>query len=156
MIPLSSQTGIRLRAALAMLLLLVGAIAPSARLWLPEPVTCGMACCEASGVCYCQKRHKGESGATGAAALADVHAARRNAAGISASCPAKCAQLPAGFQTRISIAKARISECVLYINLTQLLYARAPRFARNALPDASSAPRAPPSTLLRINSFIIQ
>jgi hypothetical protein len=155
MIPLRSQTGIRLRAALATLLLLIGAIAPAAKLWLPEPVTCGMACCEARGVCYCQKHRKGESEATGAAAIDDVHAARRNAASISASCPAKCAQLPAGFQTRISIAKARISECVLYI-LTQLLYARAPHFARNAILDASSAPRAPPATLLRINSFIIQ
>jgi hypothetical protein len=144
MVPLRSQTGVRPRAALALLLLLFGAIAPAARLWLPEPVSCGMACCEASGVCYCQHHHRDEAEATGAAAHADAQADKLAAAIISPSCPAKCAQLPAGFQKKISMVKARIFRCVLSINLTQLLYANRPRFARDTLLIASSAPRSPP------------
>jgi hypothetical protein len=153
MIPFRSQSGFRLKAALAILLPLVGAIAPTARLWLPEPFTCRMTCCETSGVCYCQHHHTGESEATGAAASADANAAKLTAAVISRSCPAQCAQLPAGFQKKVSVVRARISEGVLSINLTRLLFARAPGFARDALLVASSAPRAPPATL-PLNQFI--
>jgi hypothetical protein len=148
MIPHRSQTGFRLGVALAMLLPLFGAIAPTARLWLPEPVTCGMACCEASGVCYCSHNHTGESEANDVAAGANTDSAKITLNIISPSCPAQCAQLPNGFQKKLSIARARISECVLSISLSRLLYASAPRFARDALLDASSAPRAPPATLL--------
>jgi hypothetical protein len=144
MIPFRSQSGIRLRAALAALLLSFGAIAPAARLWLPEPVTCGMACCEASGVCYCQHHHADESETTGA----DAGAAKLIAAVTNRSCPAQCAQLPSGFQKKISTANRRVSECVLPANLAHLLYVRTPRFALEALLDASSSPRAPPATLL--------
>jgi hypothetical protein len=148
MVPRRLQTGLLIRVSLAALLVLFGAIAPTARLWLPEPVTCGMACCEASGVCSCRNHHTGESEATGAAASADANAAKLTAAVVSRSCPAQCAQLPAGFQKKVSMARARIPEGVLSINLTQLLFARAPHFARDALADRSSVPRAPPFILL--------
>ncbi|HKQ80235.1 MAG TPA: hypothetical protein VJ810_41465 [Blastocatellia bacterium] len=137
-----------MRGALAALLVLFGAISPAARLWLPEPVTCGMACCEASGVCSCQNHHTGASEMPGAAARADANAVKLTAAVISRSCSERCAQLPAGFQKKVSIARARIPEGVLSINLTRLLFVGAPRFARDALADRSSVPRAPPFILL--------
>jgi hypothetical protein len=148
MVPRRLQTGLLLRGALAALMVLFGAIAPTARLWQPEPVTCGMACCEAAGVCYCRRHHTGESEAAGAAASADANAVKLTAAVISPSCPAQCAQLPAGFQKKVSMARARIPEGVLSINLTRLLFACAPHFARDALADRSSVPRAPPVILL--------
>jgi hypothetical protein len=128
----------------ALLVLLINSVAPVVKLMSPAPVTCGMACCEASGVCYCEAHHPGRSEATGASAHADIQADKLAAAIISPSCPAKCAQLPAGFQQKISMIKARISQCVLSVSLTQLLYARRPRFARDTLLIASSAPRSPP------------
>ncbi|HEU0186231.1 MAG TPA: hypothetical protein VFS27_13000 [Blastocatellia bacterium] len=143
MIPLRSQTGIRLRAALAAFLLLVGAIAPAARLLAPEPVTCGMACCEASGVCYCRHNHAGESEATGAG----IDTAKLTAVVISSSCPAQCAKLPAGFQKH-SIARAHPPRSAFVAGATRQLFIRTPFLARDTLTDESHSPRAPPVILL--------
>jgi hypothetical protein len=139
MIPLRSQTGIRLKAALALLLLLLGAIAPAARLWLPEPVTCGMACCEASGVCYCGHHHTGESETTGA----DANAAKLTAALISSSCPARCAQLPAGFQKH-SIARAHPTRIAFITGVIWRSSIHTPFLARDALIAEAHSPRGPP------------
>ncbi|HEY8459627.1 MAG TPA: hypothetical protein VIM99_04560 [Blastocatellia bacterium] len=143
MIPLRSQSGIRLRAALAAFLLLVGAIAPAARLWLPEPVTCGMACCEASGVCYCQHQHAGEAGASGA----DADTAKITAVVIGSSCPAQCAKLPSGFQKH-SIARAHPPRSVFVAGATRQLFIHTPFLARDTLTAESHSPRAPPVILL--------
>jgi hypothetical protein len=142
MISLRSQTGIRLRAALAMLLLLVGAIAPAARLWAPEPVTCGMACCEASGVCYCRHNHAGEAEAAGA----DTGTAKLTAVVISSSCPAQCAKLPAGFQKH-SIARAHPPRFAFVASATRQLFIHTPFLARDTLTAEAHAPRAPPVIL---------
>jgi hypothetical protein len=143
MVQLRSQTGFRLRAALATFLLLFGAIASTARLWLPEPVTCGMACCEASGVCYC-KAHTGESTATGAAAHTDAHADNLNATSISRSCPALCAQLPAGFQ-RHSIARAHPPRFAPVARVARGSFVHTPYLVRDTLTAEAHAPRAPPA-----------
>jgi hypothetical protein len=145
MVPQRFQTVLLLRVALAALLILFGAIAPTARLWLPEPVTCGMACCEASGVCYCQHNHKNESEATGEIARLLALAAKLNEVSVGRSCPAQCAQLPAGFQ-RHSITRAppRFASvtgavCRSFINT--------PYLVRNTLTVEAHAPRAPPVIL---------
>jgi hypothetical protein len=143
MIPLRSQTGLRLRAALAALLLLVGAIDPTAKLLAPEPVTCGMACCEASGVCYCRHHRKGESKTTGA----DAGATKLTAAVINPSCTAQCAQLPAGFQKH-SIARAHPPRLAFVAGATRRSFIHAPFLARDTLIDESHSPRAPPVILL--------
>jgi hypothetical protein len=143
MISLQSQAGIRLRAALAMLLLLVGATAPAARLWLPAPVTCGMACCEASGVCYCQHHHTSESETAGA----DADAAKVTAAVVSRSCPAQCAKLPAGFQKH-SIARAHPPRFAFVAGATRRSFIHTPFLARDTLTAEAHAPRAPPVILL--------
>jgi hypothetical protein len=144
MIRVRSQTGFRLKAALAILLPLFGAIAPTARLWLPEPVTCGMACCEASGVCYCQHHHTGESEATGAAARADANDAKLTAIVISRSCPAQCAQLPAGFQKH-SIARAQALRFAFVAGATRRSFVHTPLIVRDTLTAEAHSPRAPPA-----------
>jgi hypothetical protein len=142
-----------LRLLFATLVLLFNSAAPAVKLMWPEKVTCGMACCLESGVCYCNSgshsrlREESHGHSEGEESPDELDASRHveiAAVTITSSCPAQCAQLPAGFQKKISMARARISECVLSINHARLLYACAPRFAREALLVASSAPRAPP------------
>jgi hypothetical protein len=151
-----------LRLLFATLVLSFNSVAPMVKLMWPEQVTCGMACCLDSGVCYCNMGSQSRSGggshdhSEGKESPDEPDASRHveiAAATITSSCPAQCAQLPAGFQKKISMARARFSECVLSINLARLLYACAPRFARDALLVASSAPRAPPATF-PLNQFI--
>jgi hypothetical protein len=151
-----------LRLLFATLVLLFNSVAPAVGLMWPEPVTCGMACCLESGACYCNSGSNSRSGEE-----SHEHSEREESPDelgapppveiasltITSSCPAQCAQLPAGFQKKISIAGARISDRVLSVNHARLLYDCAPRFARDALIVASSAPRAPPATL-QLNQFI--
>jgi hypothetical protein len=145
-----------LRLLFATLVLLFNSVAPAVNLMWPEPVTCGMACCLESGACYCnsgshsrsgKESHKHSEGEESPDELDAPQPVEITAAAITSPCPAQCAQLPAGFQKKISMARGRISECVLSITHARLLYARAPRFAGDALLVASSAPRAPPVTL---------
>jgi hypothetical protein len=142
------QTGFRLGVALATLMLLFGAIAPTARLWVPEPVTCGMACCEKSGVCYCrQHHHTGESDTTGEAARAAAHLSRLDEVSVGSSCPTRCAQLPAGFQKQ-SIARTQQPRLAFVAGSTCRPFIHIPYWARDALVVEAHAPRAPPITLL--------
>jgi hypothetical protein len=126
-----------------MLLLLVGAIAPAARLWAPEPVTCGMACCEESGVCYCRHKHAGESETAGA----DTDTAKLTAVIISSSCQSQCAKLPAGFQKH-SIARAHPPRLAFVSGATRRLFIHTPFLACDTLTAEAHAPRAPPVILL--------
>jgi hypothetical protein len=142
-----TQTGYRLRAALAMLMLLSGAIAPSARIWLPEPVTCGMVCCEESGVCYCPTHHTGHSEATGESEPAGSHAPKLNKVSIGRPCPAQCAQFPAGFQKH-SIARAQPLRFALVAGVARRPFNHTPVLARDTLTVEAHAPRAPPIILL--------
>jgi hypothetical protein len=146
MISLRSQTGFRQGAALAMLLPQFGAVSSTARPWLPDPVTCGMACCEASGVCYCQHHHTGESEATVAAARAGAHTAKLDKVGVSRSCPAQCAQLPAGFQKH-SIARAQPPRFASIAGANRRSFIRRPYLARDTSTAEAHSPRAPPVTL---------
>jgi hypothetical protein len=148
MIPHRLQTGFRLGVALTALMLLFGAIAPTSRLWLPEPVTCGMACCEKSGVCYCrQHHHTGESDITGEAARAGAHLTRLDEVSVGSSCPAHCAQLPAGFQKQ-SIARTQSPRHAFVAGSSRHPFIQIVYWARDALVIEAHAPRAPPITLL--------
>jgi hypothetical protein len=147
MIPHRTQTGFRLRAALAMLMLLFGAIAPSARMWLPEPVTCGMVCCEETGVCHCRTHHTGDAEATSTGAPVDTQAAKLNAASIGRSCPAQCAQLPASFQKH-SIAKAQPPRFAFVASAIRRSFIHTLFLALDTLMAEAHAPRAPPGILL--------
>jgi hypothetical protein len=130
-----------------MLLLLFGSTAPAARMWLPEPVTCGMVCCEESGVCHCQHHHAGEHEVTGEAARTGTHAVKLNEISLGRSCPARCAQLPAGFQKH-SIARAGPPRFALVAGATRRTFNHTPFLARDTLIVEAHAPRAPPSILL--------
>jgi hypothetical protein len=147
MIPHQTQTGYRLRVALAMLMLLSGAIAPSARIWLPAPVTCGMVCCEESGVCYCQTHHTGHSEATGESEPDGSHVAKLNEVSIGRPCPAQCAQLPAGFQKH-SITRAQPPRLAFVAGVARRPFNHTSFLARDTLTIEEHAPRAPPIILL--------
>jgi hypothetical protein len=152
---------LHLHALSGVLLFFAGWAAIPVKLTLPQPVTCGMECCEKSGVCYCSMRHSASS--SGKAGGPDHHD-HSDAEGlhyavdgsqpvnmakvtIGSSCPVQCAQVPAGFQ-KIPITSARIPEPQSVINTARLIYIRAPHFARDALIEDASAPRAPPAILL--------
>jgi hypothetical protein len=147
MIQHRSQTGFRLRAALAMLMLLFGAIAPSARMWLPEPVTCGMVCCEKRGACYCQTHHTGHSEATGESEPVGTLVAKLHEVSIGRSCPTQCAQLPAGFQ-KDSITRAQPLRLAFVAGVARRPFNHTPFLARYTLMAEAHAPRAPPYILL--------
>jgi hypothetical protein len=131
------------------------------KLTLPQPVTCGMECCEKSGVCYCSMRHSASSSSKAAGHDHNGHSdaeglpyavdgsqpAKIAKVTIGSSCPVQCAQVPAGFQ-KIPITTARIPEPRSAINAARLIYISAPHFARDALIEDASAPRAPPAILL--------
>ncbi len=145
-----------LRVLLALLALLLNSVAPAVKMMLPPPVTCGMACCLESGVCYCHSKshsHSGEESHEHSKSdesteeLDTSQPTEIAATTVTSYCPVQCAQLPSGFQ-KISLAKARISGYLKSIDVKQLLCARASYFARDALVDGSSVPRAPPATLL--------
>jgi hypothetical protein len=148
MISHRTQTGFRLRAALAMLMLLFGAIAPSARMWLPEPVTCGKACCEERGVCSCRHHHASEAEeAIDSSEPAGDHIAKLNEVSIGRSCPAQCAKLPAGFQKH-SIAKAQSHHFAIAAGAARRPFIHTSFLACDTLMVKAHAPRAPPAILL--------
>ncbi len=147
--------GRELRAICAAFIFTAGWAAVPVEHLLPEPVTCGMACCLESGVCYCSSRsharskeetHRHSEDKASTADPDDSLATEITA--VSSSCPAQCAEVPTGFQKKTSLVKERISECAFFTNIRQLIYARAPHFARDALLDSLSSPRAPPSLSL--------
>jgi hypothetical protein len=150
-----------LRALSVALLFLAGWATIPAKLTLPQPVTCGMECCEKSGVCYCSMRHSASSSSK---AAGHDHHGHSDAEGLpyavdgsqpvkmakvtlASACPVQCAQVPAGFQ-KIPITTARIPEPRSVINAARLIYISAPHFARDELIENASAPRAPPAILL--------
>jgi hypothetical protein len=129
-----------------MLMLLFGAIAPSARMWLPEPVTCGMVCCEESGVCHCRTHHTGDAESTSTGTPVDTQS-KLNAASVGRSCPAQCAQLPANFQKH-SIAKAQPPRFALVASAIRQSFNHTPFLALDILMAEAHAPRAPPVILI--------
>lgn len=56
MIVLSGKIRLRLATAGACIVLALGLLLPTVKLLLPEPTTCGMACCLESGECCCLAR----------------------------------------------------------------------------------------------------
>ncbi|MBO0726611.1 MAG: hypothetical protein J2P52_13495 [Blastocatellia bacterium] len=133
----------RLRAAAAVFALLLSCLSPALRLMANEPDVCGMACCVAEGHCCCAKRKhfvKGHvPGEDGRPAILENE--------LKASCPLRCAQLASGFH-HLQFPKSPIVKYAGEVDVAQAIYARTPRFARDALADDHAAPRAPPFSLL--------
>lgn len=78
------------RALFLLLVLLSGWVAVPVAAAIPKPVTCGMVCCEESGVCYCTHSQEEHSQTQTAAQPAGSEITRRNV-----SCGEKCASLAA-------------------------------------------------------------
>lgn len=92
------QSGSVWRATLLLCVLLFGAFAPAVKLVLPQTVTCGMACCEASGVCYCEHPPAGEPSFADETAATPAQAKLAELT-LQPGCPPRCAQLPGKVQT---------------------------------------------------------
>lgn len=126
------------RATLVLCVLLFAGIGPSVKLMLAAPVTCGMACCEESGICYCLTPPS----------ETDLHEAHDDRSVLDTiklqpTCPAQCAQLPASAPKQ-TIAKAPPVRWTLRLSSLRHFFWRVPSFARDTLVAAASAPRAPP------------
>ena len=132
------------RALGVLILLLTNVFAPSIKAFFPDPVTCGMACCETSGVCYCQNQHTVEKVTDQTAMPSDTLAISSGDIGISQSCPTRCAQIPAGFQKH-SISNVNPPTLICALNAVRRLFNRKPHLALSTLIAESHAPRAPPA-----------
>jgi hypothetical protein len=133
----------RLRITAAVFALLLGWLAPMLPQAVSEPDVCGMECCVAAGHCCCAARKhfvKGHlPGADGRPVISEKE--------VTASCPMRCAQPASGFH-HLQFPKAPIVKYAGEVDVAQAIYARTPRFARDALSDDHAAPRAPPFSLL--------
>lgn len=134
--------------ALGMLILLLTSVfAPSIKTFFPETVSCGMACCETSGVCYCQSQHTNDGDADKMAVQSDTRTVSSGNASISQSCPTRCAQIPAGFQ-KYSSANVNPPALVCAVKMVRRLFNREPHLALSTLIAESHSPRAPPAICL--------
>lgn len=134
------------RAALALCVLLFGVLAEPARLMMPPPDTCGMACCEASGVCYCRMAesadHDDMAEADDSTEAASVNSGVVN---IGPSCLLRCGQIPAGFRKH-SFANVNPPSLDVALDGAGQLFIHSPHFVRSALLADAHSPRAPPRT----------
>jgi hypothetical protein len=133
----------RLHATAAMFALLLGWLAPVLPLTANEPDFCSMECCVAEGHCCCAARKpfvKGQvPGADGQHVISEKE--------LTASCPLHCAQPSSSFH-HLQFPKAAVVKYAGEADVAQSIYARTPRFARDALADEHYAPRAPPGAFL--------
>lgn len=136
--------GSTLRVSLALCVLLFGCLTEPVKWLVAQPVTCGMACCEASGVCYCQMEHADEPEISGDAVSTD--SVRFDTASIDSSCPVRCAQVPAGFQKH-SPAKVNPTPLAFVIKFARDICIRAPHRALSVLIAEAHSPRAPPHSV---------
>lgn len=136
-------SGTRWRAIWALCLLLSSALGPAVRLMLPEPVTCGMACCLSSGDCCCLGGWTAEAD--------DAHGHQETTIASQpealAGCPPNCATAPS-----VSPGLVLKSGGVIAYDVRLKLLNIRPhewRIAIAADQDVSpSSPRGPPSLLL--------
>jgi hypothetical protein len=145
-----------LRLLFAIFVLLCNPVAPAAKLMWPEPVTCGMACCLESGVCYCnsgshsrsrkksREHYEGEESTDAPGASPPVEIA---AVTITSLCPAQCAQHPAGFQKH-SVARAHPPRFAFAAGANRRSFTPTQFLARDTLTAEAHSPRAPPVILL--------
>jgi hypothetical protein len=133
----------RLRVTAAVFALLLGWLAPVLPLAASEPDVCAMECCVAEGHCCCAARKpfvKGHvPGEDGRPVISEKE--------LTAPCQPQCAQLASGFHP-LQFPKAPVVKYAGEVDVAQSIYARTPRFARDALADDHATPRAPPFSLL--------
>ena len=132
------------RATLLLCVLLFGAFAPAVKLVLPQTVTCGMACCEASGVCYCEHSPANETSFTDEAAASPANAKLATLT-LQPGCPPRCAQLPDKVQT-FSFAKLPPARFIFSSQRSQPTRLDPPTRARTTLVAEVHAPRPPPNS----------
>lgn len=138
------QSGSVWRATLLLCVLLFGAVAPAVKLVLPQTVTCGMACCEASGVCYCEHSPADEPSVADETAATPAQAKLAELT-LQPGCPPRCAQLPGKVQS-FSFAKLPPARFIFYSQLIQPTLFDPPTRARATLVAEVHAPRPPPAT----------
>lgn len=134
---------LRRRTAVALLILLFSAIAPALRPFAPDPVTCGMACCEESGVCCClaARNHDSHEGHDEESAITTAELIR--------GCHSNCGLAPSsspGFDLRAD----RLGAEIAFRRIVRPRFRTRTPHAPASIAFAHLAPRAPPaSTHLR-------
>lgn len=122
----------RARAVFLLLLLVSGWGAVPLALAMPKPVTCGMICCEESGVCYCNHPHQETAPASGP-----------QLSRLSRGCAERCASVAA-------VSMQSSAACPSLLLLQHLTDSPAPLPERDApatqhlLLGCDRSPRAPP------------
>lgn len=134
---LNRQSGTAWRATFVLLVLLLGALAPAARLLLPAPVTCGMACCLESGECCCLARFEG--------AHADEHdvATVLKQAELTKGCAPNCATSPVTSSSFLPKAERACTFNFARVFSSQRPHEQ-PRRLLAHFPLNAASPRAPP------------
>ena len=130
---------VRLRAACAVLGLLIGCLSASAALAVNSPDVCSMACCVKEGHCCCSPRHASVRGETSGGRN------QISGAEVGNSCPEGCAtplfsKSPARESARTAIHS--VDEVA-----AGLIYLHAPAPATKTIESSPSSPRGPPSLL---------
>ncbi len=134
------QFGARRRAWIALMILFLGALAPALSSFAPEPVTCGMACCEESGVCCCLLR-EGEDSPAG---HRHEEEPALTAAVLTRGCTPNCGLAPTPFPGIDSSADP--TDCRTAIGRAPLSpQSDGAAHAPSSIAFASRSPRAPPA-----------
>lgn len=131
------------RALFLLLILLSGWVAVPVAAAMPKPVTCGMVCCEESGVCYCAHPQAENSQVHTTTPTAGAQTARTEITRKNVSCGEKCASLAAS-NLSFSVAYP-VTPCLqpLPDGLVPLPTSEAPAI-QSLLVSGDCAPRAPP------------
>jgi hypothetical protein len=139
---LNRQSGTAWRATFVLLALLFGALTPAVKLVLPEPITCGMACCLESGECCCLTQFDGEH-RDGHEAVGHAEEAVLKQAALTSGCLPNCATAPAASPTFLLKAERASA-----FNFTRTLSSQRPHEQQCPtlahFPFNPASPRAPP------------
>jgi hypothetical protein len=121
----------------AVLVFVLGWMAPAITLVSPEPITCGMSCCEESGTCCCFAKRRAHSHADGE----EDHTPQITT--IGSKCQQDCATL-------VSFSKQRLNHKAVQIFIQHSLTESETHPFHQKIPavqsglSLESAPRAPP------------
>ncbi|MGA9767413.1 MAG: hypothetical protein WBV94_00115 [Blastocatellia bacterium] len=131
----------RLRAACALLALLLNWMSAPISLAAYSPDVCSMACCINEGYCCCKPHHRYVEGQ-----LPDG-SDQINTAQFSTACPEGCAA-PQSSAKLLLRDSARTANSLVFSSASVLVYSHSTILTTKSIETGPSSPRAPPSLLL--------
>ena len=132
-------TGLRLRAAAAVLALVLGWLAVPLTLAAWEPDVCEMECCVTAGHCCCATRHAYVAGRLPEPGEVTINFETE----LTAPCPATCAGATSSAQTNLPRARHAAAAFVTVV-VTPLQYGGKLNPSMRSFAAQTSTPRAPP------------